>query len=127
LVNPQPAISKSVSSQDTVKKTSHGFFTFRSIIYQEPWGQIALLPVRIFFQGQDRGPQYFNGKLNPFLFFLPSLAFYKLKEDPRVLEKRKKVIIAFGVLFFAFAFFSRHGGIPRSQRRGAGGPHSLTA
>jgi 4-amino-4-deoxy-L-arabinose transferase-like glycosyltransferase len=44
---------------------------FRKLFYQETWWQIALVPLRIFFQGQDNSPQYFDGKLNPFLLLLP--------------------------------------------------------
>jgi hypothetical protein len=74
-------------------------------MYQETWWQMALLPVRIFFQGQDGNPQYFDGRLNPFLLFLPLMAFYGLGKDPRVIRNEKGIILAFVVLFFAIAFF----------------------
>ncbi len=56
-------------------------FAIRKIIYGESWWEIALIPVRIFFQGQDDNPKYFDGKLNPFLFFLPFFAFIHLNKD----------------------------------------------
>jgi len=88
-------------------KPSVSLFNYRNIVYQETWWQIALLPIRIFFQGKDGSPQYFDGKLNPFLLFLPIFAFFRIREDPQGLRKEKKIFLAFAVLFFAFAFFSR--------------------
>jgi len=104
--NPPKAISGDVVSRAAVKNPNRGFFTFRSMVYHERWWQIALLPVRIFFQGKDGDPQYFDGKLNPFLFFLPIFAFYRIREDPHDVGREKKIILAFTVLFFGFAFFS---------------------
>ena len=82
------------------------FFTLRSSVYHETWWQMALLPVRIFFQGQDGNPQYFDGRLNPFILLLPFFAFYHMREDPQVLRNEKKILLAFAGIFFASAFFS---------------------
>jgi len=87
-------------------KISMGLFTYRSVLYHESWWEIALLPVRIFFQGQDGNPQYFDGKLNPFLLILPFVAFYRIRSDSFALRTEKKILLAFAVLFFAFALFS---------------------
>ena len=57
---------------------SLGHFAFRKIIFKESLWQTLMIPVRIFFEGQDDLPQYFDGKLNPFLFFLPFFAFFKV-------------------------------------------------
>jgi len=56
--NPQTAISQGGLDP----------FTIRKLIFHESWWQMMLLPLRIFFEGQDGSPQYFDGKLNPFLF-----------------------------------------------------------
>jgi len=81
-------------------------FTFRHHLYHESWWQMALLPLRIFFEGQDGNPQHFDGKLNPFLFILPFFAFYRIKHDPHVIRIEKKIMLSFAVLYFCFAFFS---------------------
>ena len=104
--NPPKATSGKVVSGDAVKNPNRGFFTFRSMVYHETWWQIALLPVRVFFQGKDGDPQYFDGKLNPFLLLLPIFAFYRMREDPHDVGKEKKIILAFAILFFGFSFFS---------------------
>ncbi len=92
--------------QDAMDRQTIGIFTYRSLQYHETWWQIALLPVRIFFQGQDGNPQYFDGRINPFLLFLPFFAFYRIGKDPDVIRNEKKIMLVFGFLFFAFAFFT---------------------
>jgi len=92
--------------QDVTDRQSIGLFSYRSLVYHETWWKMALLPARIFFQGQDGNPQYFDGRLNPFLFFLPFFAFYGIKRDPAIIRNEKKIMLTFVVLFFAFAFFS---------------------
>lgn len=71
----------------------------RRQIYGESWLEISLIPLRVFFQGQDDDPRYFDGKTNPFLLFLPIFAFLGIRSaNPQ--EKTEKMIL----LFFAFLF-----------------------
>jgi hypothetical protein len=86
------------------KSTRWSPFAIRKVIYGESWWEIALIPVRIFFQGQDDNPKYFDGKLNPFLFFLPFFAFIHLKKNSAFLRTEKKIFIFFTILFLLFAF-----------------------
>ena len=104
--NPSPSLSKEIKPENGVKKNNRGLFTFRHMVYHEAWWQIALIPVRIFFQGKDGDPRYFDGKLNPFLLILPIFAFFRIREGPSILKTEKKIFLGFTVLFFGFAFFS---------------------
>lgn len=100
-------IPPKVVSQDEREKTDGiGLFAYRSIVYGETWWQIALLPVRIFFEGKDGAGQYFDGRLNPFLLILPIFAFLRTREDQKVFVYERKIMLVFAVLFFLFAFFS---------------------
>jgi len=103
-----PLYNNWFSSQETVLNIAANPFQFRSQVYHESWWQIALLPIRIFFQGQDGNPQYFDGRLNPFLLVLPCFAFYRMRDDSDNIKIEKKILLAFVILFFAFAFFSNH-------------------
>lgn len=96
------------SSQDMVLNIAANPFQFRSQVYHESWWQIALLPIRIFFQGQDGNAQYFDGRLNPFLLVLPCFAFYRMRDESDAIKMEKKVLLAFSLLYFAFAFFTSH-------------------
>lgn len=78
-------------------------FTLRRLYFKESTLQILLLPIRIFFQGQDNSPQYFDGQLNPFLLILPLFAFFKHKGSSVQLQKWAMLI--FCVLFLLFSLF----------------------
>ncbi|MDY0362865.1 MAG: glycosyltransferase family 39 protein [Desulforegulaceae bacterium] len=80
-------------------------FKKRELFYNETPLDMALLPVRIFFQGKDNDFQFFDGKLSALLFFLPIIAFipYGKKDE---FEYEKKAMLIFSALFFFFAFFS---------------------
>jgi hypothetical protein len=82
-----------------------GHFAIRKILFKESLWQTLLIPVRIFFEGQDNLPQYFDGKLNPFLFFLPFFAFLRFKKSTPMIKAEKKILMAFAVLYLLFAFF----------------------
>lgn len=92
--------------ESPIHRQTIGFFTFRSAVYHEQWWQIALLPLRVFFEGQDGNPQYFDGRLNPFLLLLPPFAFYRIGKKTDTMKMEVKVMAFFSILFFAFAFFS---------------------
>jgi hypothetical protein len=81
-----------------------GHFTIRKIVFNEKWWEIVLIPIRIFFQGRDDQPKYFDGRLNPLLFFLPIFAFLRIKNDSPKVQFEKKILISFSILFILFAF-----------------------
>ena len=101
-----PAAKKPAGSQTGAQKPSAPWnhLTIRRILYEESCLQIALIPVRIFFQGQDDNPRYFDGKLNPFLFILPLFAFYHHRHEAVRITLEKKVLLAFILLFILIAF-----------------------
>ncbi len=75
----------------------------RHQIYGESWIQIALIPLRVFFQGQDDSPKYFDGKINPFLLLLPIFAFFGNRFNSRQEKTEKLLMFFFSVLFLLFA------------------------
>jgi hypothetical protein len=92
--------------QNAESQEGVGVFAYRALVYNESWWQIALLPIRVFFQGQDGVPQYFDGRLNPLLFILPFFAFYQFRKDSKTLRIEKQMLLIFAVLFFLFALFT---------------------
>ncbi len=88
--------------ESTVAAASHaglGIFAKRQTLYGESGWEIAALPLRIFFSGQDDNPQYFDGVLSPALILLLPWAF----RGKWIEEKR--YFASFALLFFAFAVF----------------------
>jgi 4-amino-4-deoxy-L-arabinose transferase-like glycosyltransferase len=78
----------------------------RKILYDEAWWYTALMPLRIFFQGRDDDPKYFDGRLNPYLLILPVFAFGRRRASGSRLAREKMVFIWFVALYFLIAFFS---------------------
>ena len=95
--------SESVNPMQSGSGLRH--FEVRRIVFKESLWQTLLIPVRIFFEGQDDLPQYFDGKLNPFLFFLPFFAFLGFKKNTSQMGADKKILLAFAVLYLLFTFF----------------------
>ena len=85
----------------------HSIFAYRRVIYGERGWQMALLPLRIFFEGKDGDPQYFDGRLNPLILLLSLFAFYRSREETSLIRREKKILLSFSLLFFVFAFFSK--------------------
>ena len=81
-------------------------FKMRREVYHESFMESILIPVRIFFQGRDDDPKYFDGKLNPFLIILPFLALWKRKKRGLFLtDVNKKILFSFSFLFILFILF----------------------
>ena len=99
--NPQAVTAAVESSTDNAIR---GVFATRHILYGENLGQLLLLPVRIFFEGADDNPQFFDGRLNPFLLILPLLAFFQRSTATSQVKLEKITLAAFCILYFLFAF-----------------------
>lgn len=98
---------ESIELSDTLKrvtKKGSNAFISRKILYNEPWWQTLLLPVRFFFEGQDDDPRYFDGKLNPFLLLFPLIAIILKPTDTRQ-RFHLYIFLSFSFLYFFFTFF----------------------
>jgi hypothetical protein len=101
---PDLAVAQSNAGNHTSGK-DWGPFATRKIIFKEKWWEISLIPIRIFFQGQDDSPKYFDGKLNPLLFFLPIFAFLNIRSDSTKLKSEKRIWLIFSILFILITLF----------------------
>lgn len=92
------------STLQQVTRAGSNAFISRKILYNEPWWQTMLLPIRFFFEGRDDDPRYFDGKLNPFLLILPMLA---LLFRPQEAQRRREQVflLTFSLLYFFLIFF----------------------
>ncbi|MFO8053854.1 MAG: glycosyltransferase family 39 protein, partial [Bacteroidales bacterium] len=89
--------------QEEKKRTGMTHIQVRRHVYGESWAEIALIPVRVFFQGQDDNPKYFDGKTSPFLLFLPLFAFLGISKQSRQQRTEKYIMLFFSVLFLLYA------------------------
>ncbi len=74
-----------------------GILERREFLYGESFWQIAILPLRVFFSGQDDNPQYFDGVLTPILIVLLPWAF----KGKWIGEKQ--FLTGFAFLYFIYA------------------------
>lgn len=80
-----------------------GHLQTRKLIYNETWWETWSIPLRVFFQGKDDSPQFFDGKLNPFLLFLPLLLLLDRKKNR--LSYENQILLVFSILFIILVFF----------------------
>lgn len=77
----------------------------RKLIYRESALETALIPVRIFFQGEDDNPRLFDGTLNPILLLFPFLLLIKRKKSDAKVKFEQLLLASFSVLFLLYASF----------------------
>lgn len=100
-----PFSSSDISTAQSTGDNQYGNsdFVIRKLVYNEPLWKTLLVPIRVFFEGQDDNPYFFDGKLNPFLFILPAillgLCIYKKK-----LKTEYLILYIFTVLYVFFTF-----------------------
>jgi hypothetical protein len=77
----------------------------RKLIYHETLLETGLIPLRIFFQGQDDNPQFFDGRLNPALCLFPFLLLLKRRKTDGPLKVEQNLLGAYAILFLLVASF----------------------
>ena len=76
------------------------FFKMRQVMYGETLWETLLIPIRMFFQGEDNSYRYFQGILNPILIVFSPFILFDRK------YKRDKFLFAFFTILFIFmAYF----------------------
>lgn len=96
----RPIMSTEAKEQ---KPLSH--FVIRKRVFNESLLETVSTPVRIFFQGRDNNPKYFDGRLNPYLFFFPFLAFVGFGRLSRRQRIETMALAVFAILFLLYTFF----------------------
>jgi len=103
-ISATPDNASAVASIDNPDKIGWGHFTTRKFVYQESLKEILTIPLRIFFQGRDDDPKFFDGKLNPFLLLLPFFAFLNLRHGPDHFRTEKIFLLTFCILYLLITF-----------------------
>ena len=98
--NPLYPLFKESVSQMFSENAHTNFFSMREVLYGENLWETLTIPVRMFFQGQDNSPRYFDGVLNPVLILLApfSLADKSFMRD-------KLFFVSFASFFILTVFF----------------------
>lgn len=96
-------IQEVLHRQAIQKVNQVSFFRLREIMYGETFWETLLIPIRMFFQGDDNSYRYFQGVLNPILIvFWPFILLNKT-------NRKDQAIFSFFCVFFIFVayFFTR--------------------
>jgi len=94
------ATTEIITRATASKDNNMGFFKMREMLYGENFWETLLIPIRIFFQGQDNSSRYFDGVLNPILIILSPFAFMN-----KSFYRDKLFFISFAIFFILTVFF----------------------
>lgn len=97
------AENESISAAEHKKKSRVSHINIRKDLYDESMWEIVLIPIRVFFQGEDNDPKYFDGRASPFLLLLPIFAFFRIKDDTKQLRTEKMMMLFFSICFLLLA------------------------
>ena len=102
---PDAQAAQDWSRTSTMVQDTSNTLTVRRLVFKESFGYIALLPLRIFFEGRDDDPRYFDGRLNPLLlvFIIGAIGFWRTEN--RRLATERWVWFGFALLFVLMAIF----------------------
>jgi 4-amino-4-deoxy-L-arabinose transferase-like glycosyltransferase len=90
---------------DDSADTGMNHFVARKLVFNESLIETLSIPIRIFFQGEDNNPKFFDGRLNPYLLLFPLLGLIGFRRLPRKLQNESMAWAGFAVLYLLFAFF----------------------
>jgi len=75
-------------------------FQRRTAMFGETIWETLLIPIRMFFQGKDASPRYFDGVLNPIFIVMIPFAFLK-----NTVPRHMIFFLLFSLFFFLMAYF----------------------
>jgi 4-amino-4-deoxy-L-arabinose transferase-like glycosyltransferase len=94
------------SRTSTMVQDTSGTMAVRHLVFKESLAYMALMPLRIFYEGRDDSPRHFDGKLNPFLLFFSIAGFLPIGIIANRLRTEQRIWSWFAVLFVLIAFFT---------------------
>jgi hypothetical protein len=98
--NPSP---ESIEKNDKNPSFRISHIQVRRELYGESWAQIALIPLRVFFQGKDDDFRLFDGRTSPFLLILPLCLIPGFRVRSRQEKTEILLMVFFSLLFLLYA------------------------
>jgi hypothetical protein len=95
----------SPEAADDSAESGMNHFIARKLVFKESLIETLSIPIRIFFQGEDDNPKYFDGRLNPYLLLFPLLSLLGFRRLPRKLQNESMALAGFAVIYLLIAFF----------------------
>lgn len=98
--NPEDGASEGEPSQGL------NHFVARRLVFGESALETFTIPIRIFFQGEDDNPKYFDGRLHPGLLFFSVLAFFGTAARGKWERTERLVLAGFSLFYLLYTFFT---------------------
>ncbi len=101
------AVIRQTIEQDLLKKEkSLGPLLTRKLVYDESLPYTLLIPLRIFYEGEDDNPQFFDGRLNILLLLLPVWLLWLVRRKRNFQPKEIVLFMAYSTLLVLLTFFT---------------------
>jgi len=104
--NTEDSSGRAWSRTSTMVQDTSGTMAVRHMVFKESLGYMSLIPLRIFFEGRDDNPRYFDGKLNPFLLVFSFVGFLPLGALPTKIRTEQRIWCCFSILFILIVIFT---------------------
>ena len=77
----------------------------REALYGEDLGEILLVPLRVFFDGQDNNPQYYDGRLSPALLIFSIIGLLFIRKRDLRYQVHDIAFISYAVIMVLLIYF----------------------
>lgn len=77
----------------------------RAVLYGENFSQIMLVPLRVFFDGADNQPRYYDGRLSPALLIFSLIGLLFIRKRDLKYQVHDGVFISYAVLMVLLIYF----------------------
>lgn len=101
-----PQLEDRASDETESRPVGINHFIYRRLAFDESGWRIAAIPFRVFFEGRDDDPRYFDGRLNPYLLFFPMIALWLGRRRDPVRDREIYLLAGFSLFYLLIAFFS---------------------
>jgi hypothetical protein len=81
-------------------------FAKRRLVFNETFFEMITTPIRVFFVGRDDDPKFYDGRLNPYLFLFPILAFLGFSRTSSQRRRETLALGLFALLYLLYTFFT---------------------
>ena len=100
-----PLAQDQASDEAEPRPVGINHFIYRHLAFGESGWRIAAVPLRVFFEGRDDDPQYFDGRLNPYLLIFPLAALWPGRRRDPVHDRELYLLAGFSFCYLMIAFF----------------------
>lgn len=100
-----PQVENRGSGETEARPVGINHFIYRHLALGESGWRIAAIPLRVFLEGRDNDPRYFDGRLNPYLLIFPLAALWPGRRRDPLYDRELHLLAGFSFCYLMVAFF----------------------